>query len=360
MPKLAPRRHGPFKIIQVMSTVNYRLELPTQWSIHPVFHIDLLTPYKETITHGANYQRPPPDLVDNEEEYEVETILDLRLFGRCKHLQYLVKWKGYPDSDNMWVDKDDIFTEDKVWEFKRLNPATKTHIRHCLDEGMSHSPSSTSSYFTPHILSMSSDAASDLTPKYPAGAYADSPPPRPLSDKARELVDALRWMHIHTPAQPDPEPTPLTFEVSFADATVARNGNGSSVAAGPVDHSTRTDAGEESTEGSRRNAPSLEREALGFCDQCDGPREYCHGHDPLPIPAPQTPLLAPSPARPELQLASVHLSHNEATALVAQLGAALNAVSQDTTPILPAYPGVEERKAPQGVGVRRGRCRGQA
>jgi hypothetical protein len=43
--KLAPRRHGPFKIIQVMSAVNYRLELPTQWSIHPVFHIDLLTPY---------------------------------------------------------------------------------------------------------------------------------------------------------------------------------------------------------------------------------------------------------------------------------------------------------------------------
>jgi hypothetical protein len=32
--KLAPRRHGPFKVIQVMSPVNYRLELPTQWSIH--------------------------------------------------------------------------------------------------------------------------------------------------------------------------------------------------------------------------------------------------------------------------------------------------------------------------------------
>ena len=53
-PKLAPRRHGPFKVVQVMSPVNYRLELPTQWSIHPVFHIDLLTPYRETITHGAN------------------------------------------------------------------------------------------------------------------------------------------------------------------------------------------------------------------------------------------------------------------------------------------------------------------
>jgi hypothetical protein len=53
--KLAPRRHGPFKIVQVMSSVNHRLELPTQWSIHPVFHINLLTPYKETIMHGPNF-----------------------------------------------------------------------------------------------------------------------------------------------------------------------------------------------------------------------------------------------------------------------------------------------------------------
>ena len=74
--KLAPRRHGPFKIVQVMSPVNYHLELPTQWSIHPVSHINLLTPYLKTPTHGPNYQRPPPDLVDGEEEYEVERILD--------------------------------------------------------------------------------------------------------------------------------------------------------------------------------------------------------------------------------------------------------------------------------------------
>ena len=98
--KLAPRKHGPFKIVQVMSLVNYCLELPTQWSTHPVFHIDLLTLYHETPTHGPNYQCPPPDLVDREEEYEVEKILDSQHFGRRQKLQYLVKWKGYPDSEN--------------------------------------------------------------------------------------------------------------------------------------------------------------------------------------------------------------------------------------------------------------------
>jgi hypothetical protein len=127
--KLVPRRHGPFKVIKVLSLVSYQLQLPTQWSIHPVFHIDLLTPYRETITHGPNYQCPLPDLVDGEEEYSVEKILDSQKFGRRWHLQYLVKWEGYPDSDNMWVDKDDVFADDKVREFKASNPAKETHIR---------------------------------------------------------------------------------------------------------------------------------------------------------------------------------------------------------------------------------------
>ena len=91
MPKLGAQCHGLFKVVQVMSPVNYRLKLPTQWSIHPVFHINLLTPYRKTTMHGANYQRPSPELVDNEEEYEVEKILDSQLFGWHKQLQYLVK-----------------------------------------------------------------------------------------------------------------------------------------------------------------------------------------------------------------------------------------------------------------------------
>ena len=165
---------------------------------HPSsIHIDLLTPYRETITHGPNYQHPPPDLVDNEEEYEVKKILDSWLFGRRKGLQYLVKWKGYPDLDNMWVNKDDIFAEDKVREFKVSNPNARTHIRCIGDDGMPQfplapsSPSSTSSYFVPHILSMSSNGGSNT-------AY-DSPPteaelqsPRPASaTNAAEITAAF-------------------------------------------------------------------------------------------------------------------------------------------------------------------------
>jgi|SRR6266702_781798 len=129
MAKLAPRRHGPFKIAQVMSAINYCLKLPTQWSIHPVFHTDLLTPYCETLTHGPNYEHPPPDLVEGSEEYEVEKILDLRHFGRRCRPQYLVKWKGYPDLDNQWVNKEDVFAEDAIREFENSNSTTTIHKR---------------------------------------------------------------------------------------------------------------------------------------------------------------------------------------------------------------------------------------
>ena len=63
--KLALKHHGPFSVVQVMSPVNYCLKLPMQWSIHDIFHINLLTPYHETATHGLNYSRLPSDLVNN-------------------------------------------------------------------------------------------------------------------------------------------------------------------------------------------------------------------------------------------------------------------------------------------------------
>jgi hypothetical protein len=118
-----------------------------------VFHTDLLTPYKETIMHGPNFTQPAPELIEGEEEYSVEKILDSRRFGKRQQLQYLVKWEGYPDLDNMWVDKDDIFADDKVQEFKALNPNLETHIRSILSTELPHSSSLTCSSLNPtHLM----------------------------------------------------------------------------------------------------------------------------------------------------------------------------------------------------------------
>jgi len=92
-PKMDSLREGPFEISEVMGPVTYKLRLPIQWNIHNVFHGKLLTPYRETDVHGKNFPEPPPDLVNGEEEYEVESIRNHRKRGRG--YQYLVVWKGY-------------------------------------------------------------------------------------------------------------------------------------------------------------------------------------------------------------------------------------------------------------------------
>ena len=99
-----------------------------------MFHIDLLTPYHETDIHGTNFTQPPPDLVDGEEEYEVEEILDSRKHGRGRKVQYLVKWKGYPSSDDQWVNWDDMHAEEVLAEFKKQRPEAISHIKRGKDD----------------------------------------------------------------------------------------------------------------------------------------------------------------------------------------------------------------------------------
>ena len=65
-----------------------------------MFHASVLTKYRETKAHGENFQRPAPEILNEEEHYEVEAILDSRCQGRGT--KYLVKWVGYPEADNTW------------------------------------------------------------------------------------------------------------------------------------------------------------------------------------------------------------------------------------------------------------------
>jgi hypothetical protein len=115
--KLAPKRYGPFNVSQKILPVAYRLDLPAHMKVHNVFHIDLLTPYKETEQYGLAYTPPPPDLIDGHEEQEVEAILDVRQKGRSRALQYLIKWEGFPMSENEWVDSQDMHAKDLVKQF---------------------------------------------------------------------------------------------------------------------------------------------------------------------------------------------------------------------------------------------------
>ena len=120
--KLLPKRYGPFKVLERIGQVAYRLKLPPTMKVHDVFHIDLLTPYRETTSYGANYVRPPPVTEGDEEEYEIESIREARRQGRGRKLQYLIHWKGYPASDDSWVDHNDLNAPELLKEFYKQTP----------------------------------------------------------------------------------------------------------------------------------------------------------------------------------------------------------------------------------------------
>lgn len=104
--KLTPKYYGPFEISEIISETAYKLQLPTSWRIHPVFHISLLKLYKTTEEFTRPIPPPPEIINEQDEEYEVETILDKKIY-RNKPL-YLIKWKGYPLHDATWEPLDNL------------------------------------------------------------------------------------------------------------------------------------------------------------------------------------------------------------------------------------------------------------
>jgi hypothetical protein len=88
--KLTLRFAEPYMVIQVISPTAYKLDLPANIKIYPVFHISLLKSYQAT--NEFYRSTPPPAIVEpdtEQEEYKVETILDKRILR--KKPQYLVK-----------------------------------------------------------------------------------------------------------------------------------------------------------------------------------------------------------------------------------------------------------------------------
>nr|GEW13498.1 Ty3/gypsy retrotransposon protein [Tanacetum cinerariifolium] len=94
--KLNKRLFGPFKVLEKIGKVAYRLDLPTGSRIHPVFHVSTL---------------PLPDkFIDDIPVLEPEEILDHRTVqkqGITDH-QVLVKWKGRDLSESTWETADEI------------------------------------------------------------------------------------------------------------------------------------------------------------------------------------------------------------------------------------------------------------
>jgi hypothetical protein len=63
------------------------------------------------------YTQPSPMIEEGKKEYKIESIIRTRRWGQGKKLQYLVHWKGYLNSDDSWVDHEDLHTPKLLNEF---------------------------------------------------------------------------------------------------------------------------------------------------------------------------------------------------------------------------------------------------
>ncbi|KAF8175328.1 poly protein, partial [Pholiota molesta] len=96
--------------------------------LHPVFNIIKLTPAPVDPIPGRRAQpHPPPVLVDDVEEYEVEEILDSRMFRR--RLQFKVRYKGFTIDHDEWVPASEIHADEMIAEFYARNPAAPRLIQ---------------------------------------------------------------------------------------------------------------------------------------------------------------------------------------------------------------------------------------
>lgn len=95
---------GPFKIVECVNPVSYRLDLPHELRrIHPVFHVSLLHPQGHDLFPSSRPPPPPVELIDDHEEYVVSAILDSKFTNRRKRkVLYLIQWEGYSDEYNTW------------------------------------------------------------------------------------------------------------------------------------------------------------------------------------------------------------------------------------------------------------------
>jgi hypothetical protein len=116
--KLLPKWMGPFKIIQEVNPVAFKLELPANLArLHPVFHASLLKPYLAS----GNVQPPPEPVLtdDGDVLFLVDQLLDrrTRMQGRKRVTEYLVKWQGYAPEHNTWELATNIEDPDLIKQF---------------------------------------------------------------------------------------------------------------------------------------------------------------------------------------------------------------------------------------------------
>ena len=117
--KLKKRFVGPFKIDQRIGQQAYKLSLPENWKIHPVFHISLLQRGNAASLQEEEEVLADDDLEVEEPYYEIEKILRWRKVKRGRKIlkEYLVLWKGYPVTEASWIQAEQFSNPDQLQQY---------------------------------------------------------------------------------------------------------------------------------------------------------------------------------------------------------------------------------------------------
>jgi transposase InsO family protein len=103
--KLSPKYYGPYKVLQKIGTMAYKLELPASSRVHPIFHVSCLN---KVIGDKIPVQTILPEL-DEEGKMilEPEAITDTRIrqLRNRSISEYLIKWRKLPTEDSTWEDE---------------------------------------------------------------------------------------------------------------------------------------------------------------------------------------------------------------------------------------------------------------
>ena len=138
--KLSPKAYGPFEIVQVLSPVTFKLQIPSHYYwMHPVVvHISAL---RERHTSDAfpdreeRYTPPPPEVIENEEYFRSAPFVKERGKGGSK--SYLVHWQGFGPEHRQWISQRRLLQDMPKSDFdhflhafrSRPSPKPKTRSR---------------------------------------------------------------------------------------------------------------------------------------------------------------------------------------------------------------------------------------
>lgn len=103
-PKLSFKFFGPYKVLERIGEVAYRLELPKEAKVHPVFHVSQLKQF--TPKYTPVYSELPVEVDMSDTSLKPMKVLECRLVKKGNHAtpQVLVQGSNLPDHATTWED----------------------------------------------------------------------------------------------------------------------------------------------------------------------------------------------------------------------------------------------------------------